>query len=457
MEILALLPGLLAAWIGWRRSPAAAFLAAYLPALVLLPDYYYWNAPGLPDPSFVEAAIVPVAVFFLAREASSWRWSATDLLVLGFATFVGASEYQAAGYKEAQNLLFDCVAAVILPYALAKGLIEPKGLRVATAKRLVLLFFVASLVSIYEFRFGKNPWQMALGGFFPFQGTGWVVTVRWGFGRIGAAYGHAILAGIMLAVGFRLARWLEWSGAWPRRLPRLPWQPLATGRLLSLGVLAGLLMTMCRGPWLGAIAAALVCAIGRAKNRKRAAALVLAAVLGVGIPAFAAFKAYVSVGRSGAESATQETAAYRFELLGNYMDIVGEKPLLGWGRNTWPKVPGQPSIDNYYLLLLLMHGWLPTACFLALFLHVGGRLFLHGLRERPSGPAGSSFAMTMAGILVAVYFAIATVFLGLNTQPLLFLLLGWGEGYLLFGRRRVVAQAAPSAAGVPALRFARVL
>ncbi len=460
MEVVALIPGLLAVWMTLRRSPQAAFLGVYLPSLVMLPDYYYWNAPGLPDPSFVKSAILPVAVGFFVRSASKWRWSFTDLLVLGFAAAVGTSEYRAAGYKEAQNLLFDCVTGVVFPYMLAKALIEPNGLRVQTAKRLVVLFFAVSCISLFEFRFGKNPWQMLLGRFFPYQGLGWVVTIRWGFGRIAAPYGHAILAGVMMVVGFRLARWLEWTGAWPKKIRRLPWQPLETGRMLSLGVLAGLLMTLCRGPWLGGVAAALVCAIGRSKNRKRAVGIVLAVVLGVGIPVFAAFKTYVAVGREGAESATQETAAYRFELLHNYLDIVNQKPLLGWGRNTWPKVPGQPSIDNHYLLLLLMHGWLAVGCFLGLLVHVGGRLFLHGIREPANGPPGSSFAITMAGILLAIYFAIATVFLGLNTQPMLFLLLGWSEGYLLFGTRRPSLATARVTAAIqpqPSVQFARVL
>lgn len=35
--------------------------------------------------------------------------------------------------------------------------------------------------------------------------------------RIAGPYGHAILAGAILAVGCRLARWLEWTGGWEPR------------------------------------------------------------------------------------------------------------------------------------------------------------------------------------------------------------------------------------------------
>lgn len=457
MSILALFPGLAAAWAAIRTSPQAAFLAVYVPALILLPDYYYKDLPGLPDPSFVESAIVPVALVFALRCAGRWTFSLTDALVAGFAFAVGYSEYLNAGYKEAQNLMFDCVAGVFLPYVLAKGLIEPYRLRAQLAKQMVVLFFLVACLSVYEFRFALNPYRMALDGFFPAQGRGWVVSVRWGFGRIAGPYGHAILAGIMLMVGYRLARWAQWSRLWPERVKGLRWMPISPGALLSLGILGGLIMTLCRGPWMGAVVAALLAALGRAKNRWRALGIVVVLGVCVGVPLFVAFKSYVAVGRKGAASATQETAAYRFELLQNYLDIVDQKPFLGWGRNTWPKVPGQPSIDNHYLLLLLMHGYVAFLLLLSLLVHVGGRLFLHGMREPPSAPPGNSFALTLCGCIVGVYVAIATVFLGLNTQPLLFLLLGWGEGYLLFGKGYAPGRVAIAPAAPPPFRFKRVL
>lgn len=457
-EIVALVPGLIAAFVVVRYSTATAFLNVYIPALLLLPDYYYWNAPGLPDPSFVEAAIVPVAIGFFLGDVRHWRLSFTDVLVTAFAFCVGYSEYLAAGYKEAQNLLFDCLAGVFFPYVLAKGIIEPQRLRAEAARCMVLVFFVVSVMSVYEFRFALNPYRMVLDSFFPFQGRGWVVTVRWGFGRIAGPYGHAILAGVMLAAGYRLARWAQWSKLWPARIPYLPWQPLSTGAIFSLGILGGMVMTLCRGPWIGAVLGAVIAAIGKARNRTRALVLVGVGVVGIGLPAFLAFKAYVSVGRKGAESATQETAAYRFELLQNYLDIVAEKPVFGWGRNTWPKVSGQPSIDNHYLLLLLMHGYSATLLLVALLVWVGGRLFWQGLREPPSNPPGSSFSFTLLGALVSIYFAITTVFMGLNTQPLLFLLFGWGEGYLLYGTGyQPGVTTRPVAAPPPLFRFDRVL
>ena len=457
-ESLALLPALLAGWVAFRKSPQAAFVNVYLPVLLLLPDYYYWNAPGLPDPSFIEAPTIPIFAAFLVMHRVPWKFTLTDVLVVGYAFSVGYSEYLAAGYKEAQNLLFDCVAQVLLPYILAKGLIEPHRLREAAAKRFALLLFLVSVVSVFEFRFARNPWRMFFDPFFPFQGRGWIVSLRWGFGRTAGPFGHSILAGVILVAGYRLNRWVQWSGLWPKRISRwLPWQPLSTGAIIAWGYVLGLAMTMARGPWLGAMVAAVIAWVGKTKNRWQTLFVIAAVGAVVGIPALAAFRSYVSVGRSGAQSDTQETAAYRFELLQNYLDIVYQKPLFGWGRNTWPKVSGQPSIDNHYLLLLLMHGFSATLLLLSLLVVVGGKLFWHGMNEPPSQPPGSSFAMTLLGILVATYFAIATVFMGLNVTPVLFVVFGWAEGYLAYGRQYRPGAAAPPSAPPPRFQFSRVL
>jgi hypothetical protein len=57
LSIIAGIPGVFALLIALNRSSATAFLNVYIPVLFLLPTYYRWYAPGLPDPSFHHAAI----------------------------------------------------------------------------------------------------------------------------------------------------------------------------------------------------------------------------------------------------------------------------------------------------------------------------------------------------------------------------------------------------------------
>jgi hypothetical protein len=453
MGIIAIIPGLIAAYIALRQSPAKAFLNVYLPVLLLLPEYYRWVVPMLPDPTFSQAAILPIFAVYFMRERKQWRFSPIDILVFGLAFCIGFSEYQNTGYKEAQNLMFDMLASLVLPYVAAKGLIASHGLNVAVARRMAILLFAVSLISIFEFRMGMTPWQLALNRFFPGQADGWITTFRYGFARVAGPYGHAILAGLILVTGYRLQRWLEWSGYWEPRFKFLRQFPIPKARTITLVILMGVLMTLVRGPWLGAIAGSLITWAGRARNRKRALLMLAGGVVVAGIPAGAAFYSYASVGRAAAKSDSQETAAYRKELLDKYVAIALQRSALGWGRNTWPRVPGMPSIDNYYLLLALMHGLIADSLLAGILVCMVVRLIRFELASPAAGPRGSSLGFTLAGIYVAIAVTIATVYMGLTVIPFFAVLTGWSEGYLIASRVPAAA-ASPQRVPLTAPRFA---
>jgi hypothetical protein len=361
------------------------------------------------------------------------------------------SEFINTNYSDSQNLMFDCVANIIAPYVLAKALVEPQGLRVEFARKFCALMAAVAVVSVFEFRMGSNPAQMILSRFFPGQ-TGWVTTFRYGFARIAGPYGHAILAGVIFAVAYRVQRWLEWNGYWEGRMK---WLPIKPARFLTYAIAAGSFMTLCRGPWIGEFFGMIAILLGRAANRARALTITLVLVFAVGTPAYLAFKSYVSVGRAGAKSVSQETAAYRKELLDKYIAIAQEHAAFGWGRNGWPKVPGMPSIDNYYLLLSLMHGVTALALLLSIFIWMIARLGRYGW-ARPWSSPGGSLAFSLLGGYLAVMVSIATVYLGMQAVQVLFLMTGWAEGLVL--SRSVDAAPAgwePVAAPVP--RFKRVM
>ena len=430
LAYIILIPGALALWVGLRRSPQAAFLLVYLPTLFLLPEYYRLDLPGIPSPTFSQAAAIGTAGAFFWKRAPGYRFSPSDALVVAFVLSASLSELFAGGYKDGQNLAWNLLTWALLPYLFAKSMVEPLGLGIRFAKTIVVLLAAVAVISVYEFRFGSTPWRMILDNFFPWGGRGWVTTFRWGFARTAGPYGHAILAGILMVVAFRLQRWLEWSQAWAPK-PRLaPWLPISQARLITLILVAGVIMTMVRGPWIGAVLAALVVLIGRSSHRGLAIAGMLAGGLLIGIPGGLWFYDYVSVGRAGALTVAQESAAYRWELLAEYGAIAGERLWFGWGLTAWPKVPGMASIDNYYLLLLLMHGMLGLGFFLAIIFSLLFRLLRRGLNEPLANPAGSSLAFTLASVYVVFVISVATVYLGLQAVPLLFLITGWAEGYL---------------------------
>jgi hypothetical protein len=430
MGFLPIIPAIIAAYIAIKHSPARAYLQVYIPVLLLLPMYYRWVLPVLPDPTFEQATILPIAAVFLWRNGKRWKFSFGDFLIVAFAGCVGLSEFLNTNYYEAQNLMFDMVASVVFPYMLTKGLIEPQQLSVPLAKKMVMMFFIVSILSVYEFRMGLTPWLL-LRRFYPSQGLEWYTTFRYGFARIGGPYGHAILAGLVFAVGFRLQRWLEWSGHWEPRFERFKWLPLSKARIITLVLIGGIIMTMVRGPWLGGVAGALVTAVGRSKKRERALLGIAAVVIIVGIPAASSFYAYASVGRAHAKTASQETAAYRMELLDKYVTTALKHATWGYGRNTWPQDPTAPSIDNYYLLLLLMHGAFAVGLLVTIMVTMTFRLIRLELRSPVSVPAGSSLGFTLAAMFVIYGVTIATVYMGLQAIPVFAIMAGWSEGYLI--------------------------
>jgi hypothetical protein len=425
MPALIFLTPLIVLAFAFRRTPGWLFVAIYLPALPLVPDTFHTTTIGIPKMSVNEAVIVTIVPFVPARHGATFRPHFTDLLVAAMATLMCVSEYQAAGYNEAQNLAFRMFSSAIAPYLCARLLLPAERLDVPRAKKIVLLTASIVVVSTFEFKFDFNPFLAIGGALFPNQGGGWVTTFRHGFARIAGPFAHAILAGMMMALAYRLQRWLKWGGHWEPRfaaLPRLPW---TKARCIS-----GLLL-------LGA----LVPLAGRARNRRRVLLALAAAGLLVLPLAYLGMRSYLEVKPGMALTLSQESALYRKVLIDEYTDIALDHAMLGWGRNTWPKVASMSSIDNYFPLLSLMHGVWVTLLLLALFLWQGVRLFALGCAAPSSS---NSLAFTMAGILVAVLVSLLTVYLGEQLMPMLFLIFGWSESIVA---RRPATDAPPAVVG----------
>ncbi len=413
-----------------RQGPGRALLAVYLPVLLLVPDGFRAITPGIPDPNFGQAAIIPIVVVALLRYGGRWRPTFMDGLIMLFAVWVGWSDYLGRGYDDAQNLMFTMLFSVLAPYFVARLVIGAEGLHVAVARRFVILVFAVALIGVVEFRFGFNPFHALLGNVFPGQGTGWVTTFRHGVARVAGPYSHAILAGIVMVMAFRLQRWLHAGGHWEARfalLPSLPWSKAA----VITGVLAlGALMTVARGPWLGALVAAGVVAVGSARNRPRALRIATAVLLVGALAGGAAMNSYLDIQPGAVMTDSQESALYRKVLFEKYFDIALDKAWFGWGLTTWPKVAGMVSIDNYYLLISLMHGVPAMSMLAAMLIGSTVQCIRRGLRE-PA--AAHSLLFTFAGIFLAIFVSLGTVYLGEQVLPLLFFLLGWAQAALATG------------------------
>jgi len=68
-----------------------------------------------------------------------------------------------------------------------------------------------------------------------------------------------------------------------------------------------------------------------------------------------------------------------------YLTIAEDHAKLGYGRSNFPIVAGMTSIDNYYLLLSLWHGFIASGLLIILLFGTSIRLFRRGLRETDLG------------------------------------------------------------------------
>jgi len=464
MSIIILIPAMLAAYVAWTQSPHRAFIFVYVPVLLFFPSYYHWKILGIPDPNFGTATILTITAVWLIRGLPGWRFSFTDLLVFGYTFSVLFSEFHSPsprGQIHYQNFVANFSASVIFPYLLAKSLIEPAGLREAFAKSIVIVLFIVAMLMIYQLIIqSRYSIQQSLLGRF-FGGEGWVSAGgqrRWGIMRIAGPYGHEITAGMVLWAGYRIQRWLEWSHAWPPHLRQFPWLPISTARLLSLGIFAGGLVTLTRGPILGAIVAAFIPLMGLSKRRWLIFWVLVVVSVTVGIPIISWFISYASIDPSLAETRSQQTVTYRWQLVINYFDIAMEHAIWGWGRFDVPQPEsGQWSIDNHLLLLLLQHGTMGLGFFVAIFFTMMVRLFLHSMLHPVIDPPGSSLGFTLLSLYVLIFVSIATVSLAYQTGPLFFLIVGWSEGYLRSGQESLGSKATASPRSFQTFQFRRVL
>jgi len=433
LSYIAYLPGLWAYYVAQNQSVTKAFIWVYIPTLLLLPDYYRAITPGLPDPSFNQSASVALFAVFVMQGSPGYKFSLTDLLVGFYAFSVSFSEFLASGYADAQNLMFFELTSVMFPYIFAKSLIEPFNLRYDFAKSVVLCLSFVFVLNLFENKFGFNLWQAYLGMFFPGQGLGWITTFRFGLARAAGPYGHCLLDGVIMAVGYRLQRWLQWSEAWPEKMKHLTWLKalkLKPGQFFTLMIFGGVLSTLGKGQWLAGIVAAGIVIIGRSKQRVAAVTAVVAVMVFIGLPLLLAFLSYASVGRKNAKDDNQETAAYRYELVTEYMDVASERLWWGWGLMKWPEVPGFESIDNHFLLTYLNHGVIALMLLLVIMLGMMVRLIIHGMSRPITEPRGSSLAFSLSAIFLMYFIAVATVAMMNQSCTLFFIIVGLSDAYL---------------------------
>ena len=424
LQILTLLPSLIAAILLIRRSASHVMLKVFLPVIMLVPMYFHFGVGAVYiDPSSLVGLALAVLGVYAQRRV--FRVTALDVCITlnAFSAFYADAHHRpfsTACYALAQTCFFS-----LLPYFIGRTLIEQTGMRTRAAKTIVFCLFVVAFFSLWEFRMTSNPFQNFTN---LFTLTTWGRQTRWGFARAAGPYGHAITAGIVFSSGLILQFWLAASKSWKfsnLRILGIRRRPI----LITLACLAGLLMTQSRGPWIGCTFGVIVAAIGFAKNRKRAALISITSLIIAVSVATVVIDQYTKVDKT--EDIDQQNATYRRELWDTYKPLIQEGGVWGWGA-PWPVANGgfgfskrQPSIDNEYIRMAMAQGYFGVSLFICMISLCIGRLIYNCLQFRKRDDI--IFCYCMLGIIVSAAFSLTTVFLGQPMIQLLYLMLGWSE------------------------------
>jgi hypothetical protein len=451
MALIILLPALACLVVMAKGSLRSALINVYLPSVLLLPQYFELRFPHTPPLSFADAAIVPLGVALLATEMRRWRFDWMDLLVFLFAASAAVSEglntvladgtWTRLFTSPAETLHADVnlgifqfasgITTIVLPYMAGKLLIEQgeyKGqpVRKMFLKRMVTLLAVVAAISIFDFIGVRSVWQMVFRHFFPDQPLMWPIQIRWGFGRIQGPYAHAILAGMVFLMGLTYCIWLRnFSPRWGTR-KIIKGLPLTVRGFILWAIVAGLLMTQSRGPWLGVALALLFVFLMQKFPVTKATAIFLVLIAVFSVAGYYYANKYTESGQGQSTKEEQASAIYRRDLIHNYKPVVMLRKAFGWGISNFPVMGGQPSIDNEYLLLAVTQGFTGLGLFLAILAGCGARLLL--LATRPMAAEDRGLVFAHLAVLIGLMTTVATVYLGEQVMLLFFLIVGWVQG-----------------------------
>jgi hypothetical protein len=412
------------------RGVEQAVLLVWIPFFLSLPFNFFVDIPGLPDPNFMQAAIMPIIFVIVRDNAAKIKIGHMEILLMMYFGLRVFNDLLSRGYSDAQNYGFYIACSLAGPYLIGRYVINRREMDIKMSRMFVLMFLFFFPAFLFELKLWTSPAFTFFGRLFPGAGSG--LSVRYGLARTAGTFEHPILACIMVIAVYRLHRWLQWVGfydqpqqGWLARIEKMTnWVRMPFPTRISIALIFMALMTISRGPWIGGFVGAALAAVGNFKNRKLWIKIFAVGLVVAGIGGQAMLDAYITPKEGEVISGEALTMVYRKEMIERYKAFMMEKVWTGWGLTTRPKIKGMESIDNAFFLMALQHGVLAPALFILIFLYAILTQIQFGIR---SPPGYAPIGFTFSGIYLMCFISFATVYMGAQTEPMLFLLLGWGE------------------------------
>ena len=366
------------------------------------------------------------------------RWMLADYLVIGFLLVQLGLRYSLDSWTNTARYAIYAFLDVWLPYYVAsRSLRDVQAFR-DVAMSLVCASMVVALIAVFE---ALRHWLL----YVPLE---LVLDAQWGLGsylgrgaflRAQGPTGQPIVLGYLMVVALALYPYLR------RSIPTQPrwWLGLAL-------LVAGLVASISRGPWLAALIALAVFRFttpNAVSGSLKAAAVI--GVIGLAViasPFGAAVKEYLPfVGNIDVEN-----VEYRQHLLEVSLQIILQNPLFGSSNYMYSLISqeltsgGMVDVVNTYLGIGLANGLVGLGCFAGAFVYVLISI-LRRMRNLPDRndeqhTLGSGLLACLVGVMVTI-FTVSSI----SLIPVVYwTVLGLGAGYAgLRGRPAPSDVAAP--------------
>lgn len=393
---------------------------------VLIIDHYRLLSLGL---------LFPAALALIRnRHGIAYGKGSADYLVLAYFLLISGLAFRETSFTNGVRGVFTSLIEFLLPYyVVSRSIRDIEGFKTAMSGLAIaacLLVPVALFESVRGWRLYASI-HVPL-GLSPFVWSQYIE--RAGLLRATASLGHPIVLGLafMVALGFMLFLNRSIAKRWQR------W-------LVWTGLLLGLLSTLSRGPWVGALLLGLAMALSAGKplqNLLKSGLLIAFGFVALGaLPAGQKLLDLLPFFGTG----EAESIDYRVELWSFVWPVVDRNfwlgstnYLLSTEMRSLAAIQGQGIADlvNHYFEIVLAYGVIGLALFFGAFTRALHSVW-HGLRRKSTNPEKKLLGAALFSTLLAILFTIATASGVVVVLPILWSVLGLCVAYsLMVGNAR---------------------
>jgi O-antigen ligase len=313
--------------------------------------------------------------------------------------------------------------AMLFPYIMIRSFCSDRKTLLKVIWMMTVLGAIVAFFNLIEFRMFTNYFDQILRKIWPryvVWDTGMVMG-RMGFKRAFGPFSHPIIAGYVFSLIAPLAIWSYFQGLYRNKY---------MGRIIVFLNIMGIFVAISRAPIIGFLLGLAIIYYGWS-NKKMTMAIIFSVVLGIiVVGSLPKIISYVSVTRATAKTTDQRNVAYRKEMWEAYIDIVKERPYIGWGRFTVPTIRGMDSIDSEYLSVALASGVIALSFYLIFLIGMLIRLFRSAQMKKHDDPMARLAWCLIAGWVSAI-FSLGTVYSGAQSIHYMFMLGGVGQVIIL--------------------------